>query len=183
MARVPYLDESDVAEENRELLRGAVNLSRALIHSPDASRSFRIVANFIRQRSRLDPRLREMAILQVGYTVRSPYEFSHHVKLARDLGVTDADIRAIAEESAGRDSTLEPIAKAVLRAAREMTTDLKVSDATFAALRQHLDYERLIDLFTAIAFYNAVVRLLAALEIDLEDEYRHYLEEFPLPGR
>src|SRR5579884_176198 len=116
MARVPYLDESSVAGENRELLRGAVNLSRALIHSPEAARSLRSAALFIRHRSRLDPRLRELAIMQVGYAVRSAYEFTHHVKLARELGVSDADIRAIAEESAGRDSALEPLARAVLRA-------------------------------------------------------------------
>jgi hypothetical protein len=32
-----------------------------------------------------------------------------------------------------------------------------------------------------IAFYNGVVRLLGSLEIDVEDSYAPYLEEFPLP--
>ena len=33
----------------------------------------------------------------------------------------------------------------------------------------------------AIAFYNGVVRLLATMQIDVEDDYLRYLDEFPLP--
>jgi alkylhydroperoxidase family enzyme len=68
-----------------------------------------------------------------------------------------------------------------VQAARDLTRDLKVSDNTFASLKKGLDEERLTDLFITIAYYNALVRLMAALEIDVEDEYRGYLDEFPLP--
>jgi len=62
-----------------------------------------------------------------------------------------------------------------------MTTDMAVSDDTFAALRQGLDNECLIDLVVTMAFYNGVVRLLATMQIDVEPDYLHYLDEFPLP--
>ena len=58
---------------------------------------------------------------------------------------------------------------------------MAVSDATFAALRQELDNERLTDLVMTIAFYNGVVRLLATMQIDVEADYLPYLDEFPLP--
>ena len=183
MARLPYLDKSDLAPENQDLLARNINLVRALAHSPDGTRAFSALATFIRFKSRLDPRLRELAILQVGYLTRSPYEYSHHVKIGREFGVSDGDLRALAEETAGRQSALEPLAKAVLRAAREMTRDLAISDTTFAALRAELDNERLVDLVMTIAVYNGVVRLLATLQIDVEPEYQHYLEEFPLPRK
>jgi alkylhydroperoxidase family enzyme len=183
MARLPYLDKSDLAPEHQDLLARNINLVRALAHSPDSARAFGALAAFIRFKSRLDPRLRELAILQVGYLTRSPYEYSHHVKIGREFGVSDGDLRALAEESAGRQSALEPLAKAVLRAAREMTRDLAISDATFAALRAELDNERLVDLVMTIAVYNGVVRLLATLQIDVEPEYQRYLEEFPLPDK
>jgi alkylhydroperoxidase family enzyme len=183
MARLPYLDKSDLAPENQDLLARNINLVRALAHSPDGARAFGALAAFIRFKSRLDPRLRELAILQVGYLTRSPYEYSHHVKIGREFGVSDSDLRALAEETAGRQSALEPLAQAVLRAAREMTRDLAVSDATFAALRAELDNERLVDLVMTIAVYNGVVRLLATLRIDVEPEYQRYLEEFPLPDK
>ena len=181
MARVPYLTKSDLQPEDQDLLAREINLNKALVNSPNAARAFSRLGGFIRSKSRLDPRLREMAILQVGYLARSPYEYSHHVKIGRDFGVSDDDIRAITAETSGASTSLDPLAKAVLSAAREMTTDLKVSDPTFAALQQGLDNECLLDLVMTISFYNGVVRLLATLEVEVEDDYLHYLDEFPLP--
>jgi len=182
MARLPYLDRADLAPQHQDLLKRNINLYRALAHSPDAARSFGALGNFIRHGSRLDPRLRELAILQVGYLARSPYEWSHHVEIGRHFGVSDDDIRAIADETEERPTTLEPLAKAVLRAAREMTNGPAISERTFAELRTALDHERLTDLVLTIAFYNAVVRMLATLEIDVEEGYLKYLDEFPLPA-
>jgi alkylhydroperoxidase family enzyme len=181
MARLPYLDPSDLPPENRDLLARNVNLYRELVHSPEGSRSFLHLAKYIRFHSRLDPRLREMAILQVGYITRSPYEYSHHVKIGREFGVSDDDIRAITEETNNRPTNLLPLAKAVLRAAREMTVQMTLSDDTFAVLKQGLDKDQLVDLVMTISFYTGVVRLLAALQIDVEEEYQQYLQEFPLP--
>lgn len=183
MARVPYLDAKDLSPENRELLARNANIYRALANSPEALRAFGGLASFIRFKSRLDPRLRELAILHIGYLTRSPYEYSHHIEIARRFGVSDADIRALREEAEGRPSTLAPLDKAVLAATREMTEGLSLSEETFAALRDGLDSERIVDLLLVIAFYNGVVRLLAGLAIDVEDSYRKYLDEFPLPAR
>src|SRR5918995_7110860 len=98
MARLPYLEQSDLEPEHRDLLKRNINLVRALAHSPHGARAIGGIANFIRHGSRLDPRLREMAILQVGYLARSAYEYSHHVEIGRHFGVSDDDIRAITDE-------------------------------------------------------------------------------------
>jgi alkylhydroperoxidase family enzyme len=181
MARLPYLDRSDLLPEHRDLLARNINLYRVLAHSPRGARSLNTLARFIRDGSRLDPRLRQLAILQIGYITGSAYEYSHHIRISRDFDVSDDDIRAIAEETVGKPSSLDPLARAVLQAARELTRQLKLSDETFAALEQGLDAEGLVDLFITIAHYNGLVRLMSALEIDVEDEYRSYLDEFPLP--
>jgi alkylhydroperoxidase family enzyme len=179
MARVPYLDQSDLAAEHKDLLARNINLFRAMVHSPNGARAFHGLGEFIRHTSRLDPRLRELVILQVGYLTKSVYEYTHHIKIGRGFGVTDDDIRALAAETAGRPSKLDPLAKTVLRAAREMTQGFAIADATFAALKKDLDYERLTDLVLTIAFYNAVVRFLATMQIDNEPEYQQFLAEFP----
>ena len=134
MARVPYLTKDDLAPEHQDLLARDINSTRALIHSPNALRAFRGLGSFIRYGSKLDPRLRELAILQVGWLARSPYEWSHHVKIGYDFGVSDDDIRALIDETEGRTEQLEPLAKTVLKAAREMTKELAISAATFAKL-------------------------------------------------
>jgi alkylhydroperoxidase family enzyme len=181
MARVPYLDRSDLPPEHKDVLARPIALNRAMANSPNASRAMGTLANYIRHGSKLDSRLRELAILQVGYLARSPYEWSHHVKLGREFGATDDDIRAIGDETAGKPTKLDHLTKTVLRAAREMTTGLAMSDATYAALEKALGREHVIDLTLAISFYNAVVRLLGTLQIDVEPEYKRYLEEHPLP--
>jgi alkylhydroperoxidase family enzyme len=181
MARVPYLSAADVAPEDRELLARNMNLYRALAHSPDGARSLRTPAFYIRHHSKLDARLRELAILQVGYVARAPYEYAHHIEIGRTFGVTDDDLRAIAQETAGQPTDLPVLDRAVLRAARELAAQPKLADETFALLRAALDEERIVDLIIAIALYCGVVRVLGALEIDLEPDYAHLLEEFPLP--
>src|SRR6185312_13870948 len=182
MARVPYLEASDLSPENQDLLKRRISLFQALVNSPKAARAFSGLGGFIRYGSKLDPRLRELAILQVGWLARSPYEWSHHVKLGHDFGVSDADIQALIDDTAGKPTQLDDMAKMVLGAAREMTNEGAMSAATFAALQQALGNELVVDLTITIAFYNAVVRVLATLQIDVEDDYMPYLHRFPLPG-
>ena len=180
MARVPYLNQEDLDEDDRVLLERPGNIFRALVHSPKGARAFARHGAYLLGRSKLEPRLRELAIIQVGYATNSRYEYSHHVEIGRQNGVSDDDIRAIADETAGRETSLAPLDRAVLRAARELTADVSLSDETFAVLEAALDRERLVDLFLTISFYNGVVRTLAALQVDVEDRYLPYLDEFPL---
>ena len=180
MCRISRCPTSRV--ENQDLLRRRISLTQALVNSPNAARAFGALGQFIRFGSKLDPRLRELAILQVGWLARSPYEWSHHVKLGHDFGVSDDDIHALIDDTAGKPTQLDDLAKTVLRAAREMTLDGAMSDATFATLHKSLGSELIVDLTITIAFYNAVVRALATLQIDVEDDYIPYLRRFPLPA-
>ena len=182
MARVPYLNPEDLPEADRDVLARPIALMRALAHNPEASRAFGKLGGWIRHKCKLDGRLRELAIIQVGYVARSAYEYSHHVKIGFDFGVTEADIHALAAETAGRDSGLPALDRAVLRAAREMHDDGGMKQATFDELSAALGTSKVIDLAVAIAFYCGVVRLLATLQIDVEPEYQRYLEIEPLPA-
>ena len=66
MARLPYLEADQVAPEYRDMLKRNTNLHKLLVNSPDMARAFNGVGGYIRFNSKLDPRLRELAILQVG---------------------------------------------------------------------------------------------------------------------
>ncbi|MDE2008399.1 MAG: carboxymuconolactone decarboxylase family protein [Rhodospirillales bacterium] len=181
MARIPSIDPDDVAPEHRDLLARPIALHRALVNSPGALRAFGGLGQYIRHGSTLDPRLRELAILQVGYLARSPYEWSHHIKIGHDFGVTDADIAGLIAETEGRESRLDPLARAVLRAAREIAEG-EIGEASWTALAAALSTEHLVDLVMTIGFYCAVVRILASLRIEVEPDYMPYLQRFPLPG-
>jgi alkylhydroperoxidase family enzyme len=182
MARLPYLEPDQVAEQYRDMLKRNTNLHKLLVNSPEMARAFSGLGGYIRNRSTLDPRLRELAILQVGWLEKSEYEFTHHVKIGKEFGVTDADIEGLMAETAGQPSGLEPLAKAVLRGAREMVRDLAMSEATFAEIKTQLSNEHMVDLVLTIAFYCAVVRVLATMQIDNEPYYKEVLQQYPIPG-
>ena len=182
MARLPYLEADQVAPEYRDMLKRNTNLHKLIVNSPDMARAFNGVGNFIRFKSKLDPRLRELAILQVGWLEKSEYEFTHHVKIGKEFGVTDEDITGLMAETEGIQSRLEPLARAVLTGAREMARELEMSMTTFAEIKRHLSNEEMVDLVLTIAFYCAVVRVLATMKIDNEPTYRVVLKQFPMPG-
>ncbi len=123
-----------------------------------------------------------MAVLQVGYVSDAAYEWTHHIEIGRTFGVSDDDVGAIVTETEGGGSALPQLDRLVLRAAREMTLDLKVSDEAFEGLNSQLSSEHIVDLFMTIAYYNLVVRVVHSLEVDLEPEYEHLLREFPIDG-
>jgi alkylhydroperoxidase family enzyme len=161
MARLPYLEADQVAPEYRDMLKRNTNLHKLLVNSPDMARAFNGVGSFIRFKSKLDPRLRELAILQV---------------------VTDEDIEGLMAETEGKPSRLEPLARAILKGAREMVRELAMSDLTFAEIKKQLSDEHMTDLVLTIAFYCAVVRVLATMKIDNEPYYKEVLQQYPIPG-
>jgi alkylhydroperoxidase family enzyme len=182
MARLPYLEADQLAPEYRDMLKRNTNLHKLLVNSPDMARAFNGIGSYIRFKSKLDPRLRELAILQVGWMEKSEYEFTRHVKIGKEFGVSDADIEGLLADTEGKPSGLEPLARAVLKGAREMVRDLAMSDATFAEIKEHLSDEHMTDLVLTIAFYCAVVRVLATMKIDNEPTYKEVLRQYPIPG-
>ena len=180
MARLPYLEKDDLPPEHQDLLKRGINLAKILAHSPGAARSFGQLGSFIRFKSTLDSRLRELAILNVGWLTKAEYEYSHHIKIGKEFGLTDEDIDGVRDGTDGKATGLDEVSQLVLRASREMTEDLAISEETVRRLHKHFSNEHLMDLTLVIGFYNAVIRVLKTFEIDVEPEYEPYLEQFPL---
>ncbi len=179
MPRLPYLDVDDLAPEDRRLLDPPLNLFRVLAYCPEGARLFGRMGIWIRFKTKLGPRLRQMAILRVGAVTRTEYEYSHHIELGRQFGLSDDDIRAVV---AGPDAgSLTEVERLVLTATDEATTGVGIGAETFEALQGHLDEGMLVELTMTISYYNGVVRMLNSLGVDVESEYERYLEEFPLP--
>jgi alkylhydroperoxidase family enzyme len=149
-ARVPYLNQEDLSDENKDLLKRPIWLTRALVHSPDTARAFHVLGGHIRYGMKLDMRLRELAILQVGWLARSPFEWSHHVKLGMDFGVTKEDIEGVIAETTGQPSNLGSLEKKILLAAREMTENIEMPEALFKELQAELGNEKMVDLLSPL---------------------------------
>jgi alkylhydroperoxidase family enzyme len=182
MSRLPLLTSEDLDVDDRDVVATGMNLHRALAHSPAMARQSRQMGLFLRNGSKIDPRLRELAIIQVAYALRSSYEYSHHLKIALDAGVDPKDIAAIPAATRDEATALDETTSAVLTAARECALGTAVSQTTFERLRGILSPAQIVDLLFAISFYCGFVRLTGSLDLAVEPSYQVYLEQFPLGG-
>lgn len=171
MARVRLNETAEVAEEHRWMFErmdqnGAnLNIFRALSHSPEALRRFMKFGTYFLAEGKLDPKLREIAILRAGYVCRASYEVSQHIAFGRRAGLTDEQIRGVQTADA---SLFDDRECAVLAFAGELSTESHVSDATWAKVASFFNEEELVELTMVTSAYNMVSRMLNALEVDLD---------------
>jgi alkylhydroperoxidase family enzyme len=174
MARVSLID--DIAGPEAAALvariRGArggrlLNLYRVLLHAPDLAGAWLDFNNAVRFKTRIDDRLRELAIVRIAYLNKADYVVSiHRERYAAPAGVSREEIDALRNWS--RSKRFAARERAMLGYADAMTRDVAVPAATFRVLRRHFDERRLVELTVLIAAYNMHTRLLKALDIDPE---------------
>ncbi|MGH7934447.1 MAG: carboxymuconolactone decarboxylase family protein [Candidatus Binataceae bacterium] len=174
MARLPYLKREDLPEADREIYdqfekeRGTTpgHIHRTIANAPNLLRRFLGMANELRNGTRLDPQLRELALLTVGRLTGAEYEFVHHWNLALRIGIAHEKLEHLADfENA---PVFDDHERAVMRYAAETTANVKVSEKTFEALRGFLENRRIMELAMNVAFYNAVARIIVPLGVELE---------------
>ncbi len=175
-ARLPYVTRNDLPEADREIFdqfvkeRGSEpgHIHRVVANAPNLLRRLLGLANQLRNGTQLDPKLRELALMTVGRLTNAEYELVHHWNISLRVGVKREQLEHLADfETSALFNEHE---RAVMRYASEATTSIKVSDATYNALRGFLDNRRITELVMNVAFYNAVVRVLIPLGVELEDD-------------
>jgi alkylhydroperoxidase family enzyme len=174
MARLPYLNRDDLPETDRSIwddfvrVRGTQpgNIHRVIANAPNLLRRFVDLANEPRNGTQLDPTLRALARLTIGRLTGAEYEFVHHWNMALRLGVKREQLDQLAHFESSPEFNQEE--RAVMRYAAEATNNIKVSDATFEALRRFLDNRRIMELIMNVAMYNAVARVIVPCFVELE---------------
>jgi len=177
MARVRLHEEHDLPAPMATLFReiagrrkGVPNLHKALAGSPGLFEPRLGYSNALRSQTRLDRHARELAIMVVATLTHAEYEFVHHWQPAIEAGVTAEQIEAIAQ---GSDAALfDTKDQAIIDLAREMTLNIRVSDSVWAAAAAVFDEQEMIELVLTIGWYNQTSRVLMALQIPLEEDYR-----------
>lgn len=141
------------------------NLVRALWHNPEMFKDFGRLSMRVHSASHLDARLRELAVLRVIARLRADFEWGNHVPAARDVGVTDDEIRAI------RDGELDAFDGRELIAIRlaDAIDGVEVDDALWSEGLAHFSEVELLDLTLLVAFYGFASRCVLALGIGLDD--------------
>jgi len=117
---------------------------------------------------KLDPKLRELAVLRTGWAAESRFVFSPHCKSGRDAGLTGAQIEAVPSWSTAE--CFSPVERAVLAYTDALVlSGGRVSDATFAALHIELSDEEILELTYAVSLYRLQATMSLALRLESDD--------------
>jgi alkylhydroperoxidase family enzyme len=177
MARVPYPERDDyppahLAAYDRMLReRGdpPLHIFAALANIPNLLDPLLTFTREMREGAAIEARLRELAIMAVALATGATYEFDHHWNSALEAGLRPEQLEQLAD--AETSDAFDDRERAIVRYAREATLSLEVSDETWSALRGHFSVRETMDVVMAVAWYNAVARMLLPMEIEIEDWY------------
>ncbi|WP_026313855.1 carboxymuconolactone decarboxylase family protein [Actinomadura flavalba] len=116
----------------------------------------------------LDPVLRELGQTRAGWARGSQFVFSQHCKQMRALGVPDATIAAIPSWEVS--DRFEPLQRAVLAYTDALVLGGgRVHDGVFAALKEHLPDEQILELTYVVCLYDMHATMAKALRVEFDD--------------
>jgi alkylhydroperoxidase family enzyme len=129
--------------------------------------------------SPLDAKLRELAIMRVGFTQASKFVYSQHCKAARRFKISEAQIAAIPGWQVS--DAFSPQERAVLAYVDCLILEGgRVPDGTFAALHSHLSDENIMELTYHALTYNLHAVTCKALRLEYDDVAERIVE-VPVP--
>lgn len=169
MTRLPYPDPDQLPEDVRAILakRPPRNVFRMLSHAPALVPGLMELTGAILYRAKLEPSLRELAVLRVGHLCGSSYEVTQHRKIGQAVGLAAEKIDGTAFDA---DPALYPERELlVLRMAEQVVRKVKADDVLFAATVTALGSEQTIELLVIIGTYMLLAQVLENTEVELEE--------------
>ena len=174
MARLPNLEKDQLSPADQQFYesiadsRGSVRGPYGvLLHSPDLAARVAHTGTYVRFNFDMSEALKETIIITTAREIRSQYEFSAHARLARQAGVSDDTIKAIANGSA--PAGLSGDEELLVRYVKELVQNHKITDQTFNAVKDKFGTQRTVEITGLVGHYLLVGQILLAFEVDLPD--------------
>ena len=172
MARLPNLERDQLKPEDQKFYdaiadsRGGVRGPYGvLLHSPDLAARVAHTGTYVRYNLELPEALRETIIIATAREIKNQYEFFAHARLARQAGVAEDTIQAIARGTAPQG--LSGDEAMLVRYVQELLRNHKISNATFNAVRDRFGMQKTLEITGLIGHYLLVGQILAAFEVEL----------------
>jgi alkylhydroperoxidase family enzyme len=171
--RVPLLpvDEAKAAADEAGVPNYMAELAifQMLLNHPGLARALNDLLATMLWHGTLDSRLRELAIMRIGWLTASDYEWTQHWRVAQGLGVSAEDLLAVRDWRA--HTGFGDAERAVLAATDDVVREGVVSAETWAACERAFGADRavLIELVAAIGAWRMVASILRSLQVPLED--------------
>ncbi len=144
-----------------------LNAFRTMLNSPRVAGGFAEMLRTLMFRNVVNSRARELVILRIGWRTKSEYEFCQHVRVARDLKMSEAEILGVRDPDAC--AAYSAVDRAVIKMADELHETSTVSAATWATLAQAFSNEELIELVLAAGLWRMVAGFFNAAKVPLDE--------------
>jgi alkylhydroperoxidase family enzyme len=164
-----FTDEQAAVVGGRDNPVAALNLTRTLLNHPVLLRAWMPFATHIGLHSILPPRERELFVLRILALCNEAYEASHHLFIARKVGLTDHEIAAAKAGSTG----LSPFEQLLARAADELVRDHSISERTWSSLMERYTAQQMIELLFTGGMYIVASLLTNSIGIQPEEDVEH----------
>jgi 4-carboxymuconolactone decarboxylase len=123
----------------------------AMLYAPSVGHALQELGAAIRFRTKLTPRVRELAILVVAQAWDCGYEQASHEPIGREAGLTGPELEAL---RSGQDPKFaDDTEQAAYSATRALVGARDLDDQEYAAVTAALGEEGLVELSTLVGYY------------------------------
>ena len=167
--KIPLPSDDHLSAEIRETLANLppLNVFRMMANAPASFHGFLQLAGSILMQSEFDSRKREIAILRVAHVTRSTYEWTQHVRLALQLGITQQEVDCIGVDGPVRG--LDEESALLCRVAEEISRDVRLSDEALASIMTRYGVRQATELILCCSYFNMLSRFLESTRVELEN--------------
>jgi len=175
--RIPFLPRDEWTPEVRDLFSAmdepgvkrdgtSSHLTLTMINHPALARGFYAFGKQVLLASSLPDRLREIITLYIGWRYQAEYEWSHHVAMAKRVGVTEEEIEAVKQGAAM--PVWSDLERSCLRATQQLCDRARIDDQTWSEMARHFDKKQLMDFVLTVGHYVMLSLALGAFEVEAE---------------
>lgn len=160
--RAAYDRQLDPDRGSIDGLRGPIGIR---LYSPVIAEHAQALVQFYRTDTLLDEQTREIAIITTARAHDSQFEWAAHAPLAAKVGVSEATIDAVRQNSPV--DGLLPRDALIISIGRELFSERRLSQTLYDCAISHFGERGLVELITLMSMYAGTAYLLAAFDMQL----------------
>ena len=155
----------------------SLNAFRVMLHNPRAAGAVAELLRTLMFHNNLNARTRELVILRNGWRTGSEYEFCQHVRVSRDLKMSEEEILGVRDPA--NCGAYDETDRAVIRMADELLDNSQVSAETWSILQKAFPDEQLVELLIVAGFWRMIAGYLKTAKVPLDTSVPSWPEGKP----
>ncbi len=170
--RFAPLSDAELTPEQAEALEPmrpgpVLNIFRTLAHAPKALARFNSWGGYVlSRRNDLAAREREIVILRTGFLCKSGYEWTQHVRIGLQAGLTEDEIARLKQ---GAEAGWSAADAALIRASDELHAGQFITEPTWAELGRRFTPKQCMDVVFTAGQYTQVSMMLNTFGVQLDE--------------